>query len=333
MFERAVVREHGLLDVGDGHWVYWEEAGVREGIPALYLHGGPGSGLGDGSYRARFDPLRFRIIGLDQRGCGRSLPHVTVPGYDLGANTTANLVEDIERLRRHLGVERWLLNGVSWGSTLALAYAQSHPGQVLGIVLLAVTTTNRLEVDWVTETVGAIFPEAWDRLATHAEQAGIGFRRGEGRLIEAYAQLMTHPEPSVRDDASRAWAEWEDQHISIGTGRVERDPRWEDDECRHVVATLVTHYWANDAFLAPSILERMDRLEGIAATLIHGRRDISDPAVVAWRLHGLWPGSELIIDEGEGHGGDAMSRECCEANSRHADRIDGEFSGSGVQHL
>lgn len=315
------MRASGLLPVGDGHEIYWEESGRSDGLPALYLHGGPGGTLGTGSYRAKFDPSRFRVIGLDQRGCGRSRPHVTAPGYDLSANTTASLIADIERVRVHLGVDKWLVNGVSWGSTLALAYAQAHNENVLGAVLMAVGTTDRFQVEWITETVGAIFPEAWDRLAAHAEGAGIGYRRGHGRLIEAYAQLMTQPDPAVRDAASRAWAEWEDTHVSIGTGGYVRNPRWEDDEYRQVFATLVTHYWANDGFVVPPILERMDRLAGIPATLIHGRRDVSGPAVVAWRLHRSWPGSELIIDEGEGHGGDAMVEAWCAANTRHADRL------------
>jgi proline iminopeptidase len=324
MFETPATRTSGLLDVGDGQEIYWEESGERDGIPALYLHGGPGSTLGSGSYRGKFDPSRFRIIGLDQRGCGRSTPHVTSPGYDLSDNTTAHLIDDIEQLRSHLGVERWVLSGVSWGSTLALAYAQAHPTRVLGIVIMAVTTTDRFQVEWITETVGAIFPEAWDRLATHAEKAGIGYRRGDGRLIDAYAQLMTDPEPAVRDAASRSWFEWEDQHVSIGTGGVVRNARWEQDdhrEYRHVFATLVTHYWAHDAFLIPPILERMDRLNGIPGTLIHGRRDVSGPAIIAWQLHRSWPGSELIIEEGEGHGGEAMVQAWKDANCRHANRL------------
>ncbi len=323
MFDKGAVRRSGLLDVGDGQEVYWEESGAADGVPAVYLHGGPGGTLGTGSYRAKFDPSRFRVVGFDQRGCGRSRPHVTAPGYDLALNTTPHLIGDVETLREDLGVERWLVNGVSWGSTLALAYAQAHPERVLGVVMMAVTTTDRFQVDFIAETVGAVYPEAWDRLAGHAEAAGIGYCRGQGRLVDAYAHLMTHPDPAVRDGASRAWAEWEDEHISIGAGRLARNPRWEDDEYRHVFATLVTHYWAYDGFMAPSLLDpdRMGRLAGIPATLIHGRRDVSGPAVVAWWLHRAWPGSELIIDEGEGHGGVAMVEAWCDANSRHADRL------------
>ena len=323
MFDKGSVRAAGLLAVDEVHQVYWEESGNPQGIPAVYLHGGPGGTLGTGGYRTKFDPARFRIIGLDQRGCGRSTPHVTAPGYDLSTNTTQHLIADIEAVREHLQVRQWLVNGVSWGSTLALAYAQAHPQRVRGIVLMAVTTTDRFQVDWITETVGAVFPEAWERLAGHAEQAGIGYSRDQDRLVEAYAQLMTHPDPAVRDAASHAWRDWEDNHVSIGNG-IRRDPRFDDKDFRHVFATLVTHYWAHDAFLDPPILERMQLLHGIPATLIHGRRDVSGPAVVAWRLHRAWPGSELLIEEGEGHGGPSMVEAWYTANSRHADRIDAE---------
>nr|WP_281361799.1 alpha/beta fold hydrolase [Nakamurella aerolata] len=286
------------------------------------MHGGPGGTLGAGAYRRKFDPARFRIIGLDQRGCGRSRPHVTAPGYDLRQNTTQHLIDDIEAVRKHLGIDRWLVNGVSWGTTLALAYSQAHPDRVLGLVLMAVTTTDRFQVDWITEDIGAIFPEAWDRLADHAERAGIGYRRGTGRVVEAYAQLMTDPDPLVRDTAAIAWRDWEEHHVSIGTDGIVRDPRFDDADHRQVFATLVTHYWAHDAFLDPPVLQRMDALRGIPGTLIHGRRDVSGPAVVAWRLHQAWPGSELHVEESEGHGGPEMVHAWCAANNAHADRID-----------
>jgi proline iminopeptidase len=324
VFEPTAVNASGRLDVGAGQQIYWEQSGASDGIPTVYLHGGPGGTLGPGGYRRRFDPTRFRIIGLDQRGCGKSRPLVTALGYDLSQNTTADLIDDLERLREHLGVERWLINGVSWGSTLALAYAQAHPDRVLGIVLVAVTTTDRAYVDWITETVGAIYPEAWDRLATHAENSGIGYQRDKQRVVEAYARLMAGSDPVARDAASRAWCEWEDHHISVGPGEVIHNPRWDSDEYRQIFATLVTHYWANDAFLSPPILDRTDRLAGIPGTLIHGRRDVSGPAITAWRLHRSWPGSELIICEQSGHVDAAMIDEWCEANSRHADRIRSE---------
>lgn len=146
-----MVRGSGLLAVDGDHRIYWEESGDPDGIPAVYLHCGPGGTLGRGGYRRKLDGSRFRIIGLDQRGCGRSTPHVTAPGYDLNQNTTVQLISDLETLREHLEVDRWLLNGVSWGTTLALAYAQAHPKRVSGIVAMGLSTTDRFDVDWISE--------------------------------------------------------------------------------------------------------------------------------------------------------------------------------------
>ncbi|MFT4218190.1 MAG: alpha/beta fold hydrolase [Micropruina sp.] len=161
---------HGMLEVTGGQQIYWEEWGSSAGVPALYLDGGPGGAPGTGGYRHRFDLRRTRVIGFDQRGCGRSRPHASDPATSLDGNTTPHLIADIEALRTARGVDRWIVNGASWGSTLALAYAQAHPERVIGIVLFAVTTTSREEVDWITEGVGAIFPEAWDRFAGYAER-------------------------------------------------------------------------------------------------------------------------------------------------------------------
>ncbi|WP_238385348.1 alpha/beta fold hydrolase [Nesterenkonia muleiensis] len=315
------IRASGLLAAGNGHQLYWEESGNPDGIPALYLHGGPGGTLGSGGYRNKFDLEDVRLIGMDQRGCGRSTPPASAPGYDLAENTTQHLLADIEALRTHVGIEAWLLNGVSWGSTLAIAYAQAFPHRTLGIVLMAVTTTSRFEVEWITETVGNLFPEAWDRFAAHAENAEIGYRRGQGRLVEAYLKLLRDPDPDVRDAASRQWALWEDTHISLGTGGIIRDPRWDDGAFRATFCTLAAHYWSNLGFMDPPILARMDRLRGIPATLIHGRRDVSGPVRTAWELHQTWPGTELIIDEGEGHGGTGMVDQWRAANSRHVQRL------------
>jgi proline iminopeptidase len=321
MFPRSSAYRSGLLTVDDGQSVYWEESGNPDGLPALYLHGGPGGGLGRRGYVMSFDPARYRVVGLDQRGCGRSTPLANDPRHDLDANTTPRLVADIEALREHHGIEAWVVNGVSWGSTLALAYAQAHPDRVLGVVLTAVTTTSRTEVDWITERVGAIYPEGWDRLARHAEDADVGYRRGRTRLVEAYARLMRDPSPRVRAATAQAWAEWEDTHIAVGAGGYHRDRRWDDGTYTEVFATLVTHYWAHDGFLDPPILDRMDTIAHIPATLIHGRRDVSGPLVTAWRLHRLWPASELVVDEGEGHGGRSMVERWALANSRMADMV------------
>jgi len=244
---------------------------------------------------------------LDQRGCGRSTPLVTAPDYDLRRNTTPRLIDDIERLRTHLQVDRWLANGVSWGSTLALAYGQAHPERVLGIVLVAVTTTSRFRSGPDHPNSRGDLPRS---LGSTRQQRGTGVRTADDR-----------PDPAVRDAASRAWVDWEDHHISIGTGGV-RPRQWGDDEQRHVFATLVTHYWAHDAFLTQPILDQMSRLHGLPATLIHGRLDGSGPAIVPWRLHRAWPESELLIHETDGHGGAAMVEAWCAANSQHAARMD-----------
>lgn len=306
--------------MGDGQHVFWEEWGSPGGVDALYLHGGPGGGLGRSSYRNKFDLDRFRVVGLDQRGCGHSIPLAGDADHDLQANTTQRLIEDIETLRNHLGIERWLVNGVSWGSTLAIAYAQAHPGRVTGMVLMAVTTTSAAEVEWITETVGAVFPEEWDRFAEHAEAAGIGYRRGHGRVVDAYAQLFADPDAAVRDAASWAWARWEDVHVSLPTG-VHPDPRWADSRFRVPFCTLTAHYWSHNGFCDPPLLDRMDAISQIPAILIHGRADISGPARTAWEAQRRWPASSLRIIEWEGHGGNAMVDEWEQALATMADEI------------
>jgi proline iminopeptidase len=296
--------QSGLLDVGGDNRIYWEVSGNPLGKPALYLHGGPGSGLGSGGYRQRFDPRTYRIVGIDQRGCGRSRPLATEALGALAANTTQALIEDIEAVRRHLGIERWLVSGVSWGTTLALAYAEAHPDKVSELVLVAVTTTSRAEVDWITEGVGRFFPDAWQRFERDAQR-----RPGE-RVVEAYARRLSTSAPEDRLRAARAWNDWESTHVSL-------DPNWTptgqrfDEEQAQVFATLVTHYWSNDGFLrdGTEILNCLPTIAHIPAVLIHGRRDIGSPAVTAWQLHTRWPASRLVIVEAEGHGGPQSFKE------------------------
>jgi proline iminopeptidase len=304
----------------DGQRVYWEENGTPDGTPVLYLHGGPGGTLG-ARYPDRFALDRVRLVGVEQRGCGRSTPRVHEPGHDLDANTTHRLVADLELVRELLGIDAWLLNGVSWGSTLALAFARAHPARVLGLVLVAVTTTSRREVDWVTQDVGAVFPEAWDRLAAHADRGG---RRSGERLVDAYARLLRHPDPDVRRGATGAWTAWEDTHVSLASGGVVRDPRWEDPGFAEVFATLVTHYWSHDGFVDPPLLDEPGPVTSLPGILVHGRQDVSSPLVTAWQLHGAWPGSELVVDEGGGHGGGGMAALWRDANERMLDRLEGQ---------
>jgi proline iminopeptidase len=278
--------------------IYWETAGDPAGVPVLYLHGGPGGSLGKGGYRKRHDPDRFWTVGLDQRGCGKSTPTVQDDLGLLPENTTQALIGDIEAVREHLGIEKWIVTGVSWGSTLALAYALKYPDRVLGIALVAVTTTSRDEVQWITEGVGRIFPEAWNEFAKAAKA-----KPGE-RLVAAYARRLAGVDRGDARQAALAWACWESTHIAL-------DPDWqpgemfEDDRERMTFALLVTHYWSNDGFLTggQEIMLRIHELEGIPGYLIHGRRDVSGPVVTPWRLHQRWHSSRLVVVESEGHGG------------------------------
>lgn len=291
----------GVLRVAPATEIYWETSGVPDGIPLLYLHGGPGSGLGSGGWRAMYDTGRHLVVGLDQRGCGRSRPLVSDMPASLATNTTETLIDDIEKLRAHLELEDWIVSGVSWGATLALAYALSHRERVRALVLAAVTTTSREEVDWLTEDMGRIFPEEWEHFARAS-----GRHDGE-RLVDAYARRLADDDRQDRRAAAAAWDRWEAVHMSLGA-LGERATLHEDEEQRLQFATLVTHYWSHDAFLPGdrAILARAGELAGIPTTLIHGRRDISGPVITAWRLHQAIPDSQLEILEGEGHGGPSM---------------------------
>jgi proline iminopeptidase len=287
----------GMLDAGDGHQVYWECCGSAAGKPALYLHGGPGSGCSAGQRRF-FDPELYRAVLFDQRGSGRSRPLANEPDADLIANTTAHLIADIEALREMHGVDRWTILGLSWGSTLGLAYAQAHPRRVNAMVLGFVGTTSRREVQWITEDVGRIFPQAWDRFANAVPE-----RLRRLLLVDAYAAMLADPDPIVRDSAAREWCCWEDAHVSLTPGHAPNS-RYGDPEFRQRFARLVTHYWRHSAFLEEDQLIRdAAKLNGIPGVLIHGRYDVSSPLMTAWRLSQRWPTSRLYILDGAGHGG------------------------------
>lgn len=289
--------ETGMLDVGDGHQVYWECSGNPAGKPVLFLHGGPGSGCTPGQRRF-FDPEAYRIVLFDQRGCGRSSPLAEETLAALEANTTAHLIADIERLREHLRVERWIALGLSWGTTLALAYAQAYPERVRALVLALVTTTSRREVQWITEGVGRIFPAEWERFA-----AAVPERLRELPLVAAYATLLADPDPIVHEAAAREWCAWEDAHVSLTPGH-QPNPRYETPAFRLRFARLVTHYWRRAAFLEDEqLLRDTPRLNGIAGVLIHGRYDVSSPLETAWRLSRSWSTSRLHILADAGHGG------------------------------
>jgi proline iminopeptidase len=287
----------GMLDVGDGHQIYWECCGNPVGKPALFLHGGPGSGCSSGQRRF-FDPDLYRAVLFDQRGCGRSRPLASEPSVDLAANTTTHLIADIELLRLTLGVDRWTILGLSWGTTLGLAYAQAHLQHVNAMVLGFVTTTSRSEVRWITEDVGRIFPEEWDRFAR-----AVPNHLRHLPLVDAYAILLGDHDPTIRDCAARSWCTWEDAHVSLTPGMMP-SPHFDDPEFRLGFARLVTHYWRHAAFLEEDQLIRdASRLNGIPGVLIHGRYDVSGPLVTAWKLHNQWATSRLHVLDDAGHGG------------------------------
>lgn len=289
--------ENGMLDVGDGHQIYWECCGNPTGKPALFLHGGPGTGCSVGQRRF-FDPNVYRALLFDQRGSGRSLPLASQLSSNLASNTTSHLIADIERLREVLGIESWVILGLSWGTTLGLAYAHALPRRVKAMVLGFVGTTSRAEVQWITKDVGRIFPQEWERFVEAVPQ-----HLRSIPLVDAYAIMLADADEAVRDRAAQAWCKWEDAHVSLTPGH-RPNPRFDDAEFRLRFARLVTHYWRHAAFLEEGQLIRdASRLNGIPGVLIHGRFDVSGPLSTAWQLHKRWTTTRLHILEDAGHGG------------------------------
>lgn len=289
-------QETGMLDVGDDNLLYWETCGNPGGKPAVVLHGGPGSGCTPG-WRRYFDPTAFRIVLFDQRGCGRSTPSAGDPATDLSANTTHHLLADMENLRRHLSIDRWLVFGGSWGSALGLAYAEQLPQRVSELVLFSVTACTRREVEWLTRDMGRIFPAEWARF-----RDGVPPADRERSLVDAYARLLDHPDPAVREKAARDWCTWEDTHVAT-TGQHRPDSRYDDPVFRLTFARLVTHYWRHNGWLDDGVLLReARRLAGIPGVLVHGRLDISSPPDIAWHLSQAWPDAELVLIDAAGHG-------------------------------
>jgi proline iminopeptidase len=302
----------GMLDVGDGHRIYWRVSGNPNGKAAVALHGGPGGGSSGGLPR-RFDPAVYRLVRFDQRGCGKSTPHAGAWSTNLATNTTHHLIADIERLREHLGIERWLVWGASWGVTLALAYAERFPDRVSEIILLSIFLTRRADVRWFGGDVGRYFPEEWARF-----RAGVPENERDGDLVAAYDRLLNgNADPQVRLQAARDWVAWEDALLSLEAGHA--SPRWADEPSMIAFARLVTHYFSHAAWLdEDQLLSNASRLAGIPGVLLHGRLDLAGPSDVAWQLARAWPGAELHFVSG-GHTGDAeMERLQREAIERFA---------------
>lgn len=289
-------RLSGMLDVGDGQLLYWEETGDEAGRPAVWLHGGPGGGLTPGHRRMMSRP-GWRGVLLDQRGCGRSTPSAADPATDLSVNTTSHLVADLERLREARGIESWTVVGGSWGSTLALAYAIEHPERVDALLLMSVTTGDPSEIEWITRTVGRIFPEAWDAFVGHLPPG-----ERAGNLALAYSRLLASADAGVRAAAARAWCAWEDAHVSLAPGWEPWD-RFEDPEFAYLFSRLVTHYWAHGCFLPPGHARDHAHRLTMPVEMVHGRHDVSGPVGIPWELAKALPNARLAVAEDAGHSG------------------------------
>jgi len=308
--------ETGMLDVGDGQHIYWEVSGNREGKPVVFLHGGPGAGTVP-AHRRLFDPSRYRIVLFDQRGCGLSIPHASEPEADLSANTTWHLVADMERLRHHLGIERWQVFGGSWGSALALAYAETHPERVTELVLRGIFTLRREELDWFYEGgASAVFPDLWEEFIAPVPVLE------RGHLIEAYGRLLQHPDPEVHEPAALAWSRWEASTITL-LPQADTIARFTEPEFATAFARIENHYFRHGGWWEEGQLIRdSTRLAGIPAVIVQGRYDVCTPVMTAWELHKAWPEADLYIIDDAGHAFDEPG--ILDALIRATDRFAGD---------
>ncbi|MFI0349533.1 prolyl aminopeptidase [Actinomadura sp. 9N407] len=310
--------ESGLLDVGAGDQIYWEVSGNPEGKPAVMLHGGPGGGCSP-DHRRQFDPEAYRIVLFDQRNCGRSLPHAGDPEVSLEANTTWNLVADMERLREHLGIERWLVFGGSWGSALSLAYAQAHPDRTSELVLRGIFMLRPFEIYWFyQEGASLLFPDLWeDFLAPIPENE-------RDDLVTAYAERLDSADREVRIAAARAWSQWEGRTLSL-LPDPERADRFGEPDYAVSFARIENHYFANEGFFEDEqLLRDVDLIRHIPAVIVQGRYDVCTPAATAWDLHRAWPEADFHIvgDAGHAYSEPGILHRLIEATDRFA-RQDG----------
>ncbi|HEY8943890.1 MAG TPA: prolyl aminopeptidase, partial [Polyangiaceae bacterium] len=277
----------GLLDVGEGQSIYWEECGNPRGKAALVVHGGPGIGCTPRMRRA-FDPGRYRIVLFDQRGTGRSRPHASEPTVDMRSNTTHGSIADMERLREHLGIDRWLLSGGSWGTTLALAYAERFPARVSGLVLANIALSRKRDIDWLYRGVARFFPEEWQHFRNGVPVA----ERDD--LVRAYARAMEDGER--REAAALSWAHWEDAVLSLEPNAKPRP--YSDRPSADLIAfvRICSHYFAHAAWLEDDeLLQNAERLSEIPGVIIHGRLDLSSPLQGAWELSRAWSRAKFHI--------------------------------------
>src|SRR5512134_2441865 len=281
----------GMLRVSDTHEIYWEECGNPKGKPAVFVHGGPGAGA-DARSRRFFDPRRYRIVVFDQRGCGRSRPHAS-----LEDNTTWHLVADMEALREFLGIERWLVFGGSWGSTLSLAYAQAHPKRVTELVLRGIFMLRDWEIHWFYQHgAGALFPDHWENYLKAIPRAE------HGDLVTALYKRLTSRSRAVQLKAAKAWAEWEaaTSYLLINEQNI---ASWNADDFAIAVARIECHYFVNQGFFEreDQLLRGVKRIRHIPGVIVQGRYDVVCPMRSAWDLHKAWPEAKLVVVGDAGH--------------------------------
>ncbi len=281
----------GRLSVSPGHELYFEESGNPEGSPALFIHGGPG-GTTSPKQRRYFDPSHYRIVLFDQRGCGRSTPHAS-----LQDNTTWHLVDDMEGLREHLRIDRWLLFGGSWGSTLALAYAEKHPQRVSALVLRGIFMLRRSEIQWFYQSgASRIFPDAWEHYLEPIPE------KERGDLLAAYHRRLTSDDPKVREPAAHAWTRWEKSTCYL---EPRSDAVAEADDATYSLAfaRIESHYFVHGGFFKPEsqLLDNIDRIRDLPAVIVQGRYDLVCPMQTAWELHRAWPEADFRIVPTSGH--------------------------------
>ncbi len=283
--------ETGFLDTGDGHQVYWERVGTKGAKPAVFLHGGPGGGCGP-NHRRLFDPALYDVILFDQRGCGRSTPHASIDN-----NTTWHLVADIERLRTEImGVEQWLVFGGSWGSTLALAYAETHPAHVSELVVRGIYTLTKAELDWYYQFgVSEMFPDKWERFLAPIPE------NERHEMMAAYRRRLTGTDREEQIKAALAWSTWEGQTITLLPEPSTSDG-FADPDFALAFARIENHYFVHAGWLTEGqLLNDAHKLQDIPGTIVHGRYDMPCPAKYAWALHKAWPKAEFYLIEGAGH--------------------------------
>ncbi len=287
LFPRIEPFQTGFLDVGGGHRVFWEQSGNPEGVPVIFLHGGPGAGSNP-SHRRFFSPSDYRIVIFDQRGAGRSTPFASVE-----SNTTQDLINDIEKLRRHLEIDSWLVFGGSWGSTLALAYGIAHPGSCRGFILRGVFLGRRSEIDWFLYGIAKVYPEMWRRFSEALPEA----ERTD--LLTNYHIRLTSGDPAVHTPAAEAWSRYESSCSTLlpasanplGAGRGALS-----------LARIEAHYFVNNVFLGEDhILANINRIQHLPATIVQGRYDMICPTAAADELHNAWPRARYVVVPDAGH--------------------------------